>query len=322
MSTRDQLISLIEQRAIPAHKLDDALATAQLFPDKKSWQGFIDKLLLLLGSLSIVFALLFFIAYNWQDIGRFAKFGLVQVFMLLALAAYWKWNLHPFAGKVALMVASIALGVLLALYGQTYQTGADPWQLFFNWCLLMLPWTLIARFPALWILWLTLLNLSCVLYYKTFNGIFATYFSETELLWLLLAINTLAFICWEFLTPKLPWLNESWALRAIALGSGTPATWLALHSIFAYNAGILPLLMWAAFIGGLFFYYRKRKVDLFMLAGGCLSGIVVIVSLVAKGLSSNIGVDAGIFLLLAILVVGLSTGAAFWLGSVHKEQQL
>ncbi len=43
-------------------------------------------------------------------------------------------------GKAALLLATLLLGVFLALFGQTYQTGADPWQLFANWALLILPW--------------------------------------------------------------------------------------------------------------------------------------------------------------------------------------
>jgi len=34
------------------------------------------------------------------------------------------------------MVSTILVGVLLALVGQTYQTGADTWQLFFYWAIL------------------------------------------------------------------------------------------------------------------------------------------------------------------------------------------
>lgn len=322
-SPRGHLIEFIEQGAIPADKVDDALAATGLLPNKKAWQVFIDQLLLWLSGLALSFAMLFFIAYNWEELGRFAKFGMVQVFMLLAIAIYWMRS-ELIIGKVALLVASISLGVLLAFYGQTYQTGADPWQLFFNWALLMLPWALIARFSAIWILWLSLVNLTCILYYQTFDnlfgGLFGSLFSATAVLWSVFLLNTLALGCWELLSTKIYWLDQPWAIRIVAVGAGMPATWLALHAIFSRDASAWSGLVWAIFSAGIFFYYRKIKVDLFMLAGGCLSGIVVIASVVGNALLRSRG-EAGDFLILALLIIGLSAGAAIWLGKINKEQQ-
>jgi uncharacterized membrane protein len=319
-SPRDPLVELIEQGALPADKIPAALHLTHTYPDTRHWHHFIDQLLLWLGGLALAFALMFFVAYNWDDLGRFAKFGLVQAFMVLGVAAYWRWHQHPIIGKLALMLTCIGLGVLLALYGQTYQTGADPWQLFFNWALLMLPWALIARFPAIWILWLALINLSCVLYYQTFRGLFGLFFySDSTVLWVVMLINTSALVCWELLAKKIPWLDEQWAVRVLAIGCGIPATWLALYAIFDNAATVLPGIGWCVFSAALFFYYRTIKVDLFMLAGGCLSGIVVIVAFVAEKILR--GGDAGAFLLLALLIIGLSTAAAIWLRNVHKEQQ-
>ena len=320
-SPRDALVELIEQGALPAEQIPAAVQLTRLHPSLTDWRHFIDKLLLWLGSVAIAFALLFFIAYNWTDLGRFAKFALVQAFMVLGIAAYWRWHRDALIGKVALLVTCIGLGVLLALYGQTYQTGADPWELFFNWALLMLPWALIARFPAIWILWLALINLSGVLYYRTFDGLWGfMLWSDIGLYWLLLAINMPALIVWELLSKKLPWLNEAWAVRLIAVGCGIPATWLALYDIFDNAETLWPMLAWLVFSAALFFYYRKINVDVFMLAGGCLSVIVVIVAFVANFLSSGID-EAGIFLLLALLIIGLTSAAAMWLRSVQREQQ-
>jgi len=205
-SPRSQLVELIEQGAIPVEKIGDALIATNITPDGKAWRLFIDRLLLWLGSLALAFAVMFFIAYNWNDIGRFAKFGMVEGCIVLAIVAYCRFADHSTAGKVALFVATICLGVLLALYGQTYQTGADPWQLFFTWALLMLPWALISRFAALWIVWIMLINTSIVLYYQTFRGMF--WFmagSETGMLWPLFVFNTLLLAAWEFLTATWPW---------------------------------------------------------------------------------------------------------------------
>jgi len=321
ISPRSQLIELIEQGAIPVEKIGDALNAAKIAPDGKTWRIFIDHLLLWLGGLALAFAVMFFTAYNWNDIGRFAKFGMVEGFIVIAIVAYCRFGDHSTASKVSLLVATICLGVLLALYGQTYQTGADPWQLFFYWALLMLPWAIIGRFPAIWIVWIVLINISIVLYHQTFRGVF--WFmsgSETGMLWLTFIFNTLVLAAWEFLAETWHWLSERWAIRLLATGSGVPLTWLVLHVIFARSDGsFLPGLAWAIWLALMYFIYRKTRPDLFMLAGCCLSGITVSVSFMGKHMLKN--GSAGSFLFLALLVIGMGAGAAFWLKNVHQECQ-
>jgi uncharacterized membrane protein len=321
-SARNQVIEYIEQGSIPAERIAEALAAAKITPDRLAWRAFIDHLLLWLGGLALAFAAMFFVAYNWSDIGRFARFGLAEIPMVLAIAAYWKFGGHTVAGKVSLLTATIFLGVLLALYGQTYQTGADPWQLFFNWALLMLPWALIGQFPAMWIVWVMLINLSIVLYHQAFQGVFwAMLGSDTGMLWLVFFFNTFALAAWEFLARTWAWLSERWAVRLLAVGSGVPITWLVLYAIFNEfgNVNLLAPAAWAIWLALLYFIYRNIKPDLFMLAGGCLSGIVVLVSFLARHMLE--GDSAGGFLLLALVVIGLGAGAAIWLRSVHRAWQ-
>jgi uncharacterized membrane protein len=318
-SARHRISEFIAQGVIPASRADDALAAAGIAPDGPAWRTFFDHLLLWLGGLALGFALMFFIAYNWQDMGRFAKFGMVEAALALAIGAFWKFGDRSMAGKVALLTATIFLGVLLALYGQTYQAGADPWQLFFNWALLMLPWALIGRFAALWIVWVALVNLAIVLYCQSFRGIFGLMLrSDTGALWLVLAFNTLALVAWELFALRMRWLAERWALRLLAAAGGAALTGLVLYSIFE-EAGnrVLAPLVWGVWMTALYLTYRRAKPDLLMLALGCLSGIVVPVTFLARHLLDNGA--AGGFLLLALLVLGLGTGAAVWLRNVHRE---
>lgn len=325
MSTpRSLLTEYIEQGLIPAEKINTALKATKITPDGKSWRLFIDHLLLWLGGLALAFAVMFFIAYNWHDIGRFAKFGMVEGVIILAIAAYCKFEIQTAASRVSLFIAAISLGVLLALYGQTYQTGADPWQLFFNWALLILPWALIARFPAIWILWVTLINISIILYYRTFPGFFGFLFSsETGMLWLTFLFNTFVLVVWEFLATTRHWLSQRWAIRLLAVGSGISLTWLVLFSIFDYQtisaSRASSGLVWILWLVSMYTIYRKIRPDLFMLAGSCLSGITITVSFFGKHLFKH--GDAGAFLLLALLVIAMGGGAAIWLKHVHQEWQ-
>ncbi len=319
-SPRDQIVELIERGAIPANAIGAALAAAGIAPNGQAWRTFIDRLLLWLGGLALAFAVLFFVAYNWRDIGRFAKFALVETLIVLAVLTYWKRSEQEAVGKVSLLVATITLGVLLALYGQTYQTGADTWQLFFAWAMLTLPWAFVGRFAAIWIVWVVLINLAIVLYHQTFRGGFGLMFSsEAEMWWLLFLFNALALVAWELLARSRRWLAQPWAVRLLAAGSGIPMTWLALHAIFDQgDDGMLPALAWAVGLAALLLVYRRIKPDLFMLAGGCLSGIVVAVAFAIRFVLDDWTSDS--FLLLALLVIGLGTGAAIWLRNVHREE--
>ena len=316
-----QIIELIEQGVIPKEKIDLALTVVKVTPDGKSWQTFIDHLLLWLGSLALVFAVMFFIAYNWKNLGHFSKFGMVEGFIVLTVVAFCKFAEGSITSKVSLLVATISLGVLLALYGQTYQTGADPWQLFFNWALLMLPWAIIGRFSAIWIVWVALMNISIILYYLAFPGIFGLVFSsESAMLWIAFLFNTFTFIAWQLLATTWKWLSDRWAIRLLAVGSGVPLTWLVLFSIFDHREGIgYPVLAWVLWLIAMYYIYRKVKLDLFMLAGCCLSTITVTVSFLGKHMLPHGGAVA--FLFLAFIVICMGGGSALWLKNVHRECQ-
>lgn len=320
-SNRRHIISLIESGKIPEENIVAALEVTRVSPDRADWRRIIDYLLLWMGSLSIAFALLFFIAYNWTDLGRFAKFAMVEISIVLAIAIYWKAGEQSIVARASLLVATILVGVLLALYGQTYQTGADPWQLFFSWALLILPWAFIGRFPALWIVWVALINISIVLYHQTFRFTFWNIYSHsTAVLWLVFGFNTFVFIAWNLLAEAWDWLAERWATRILAVASGLPITWLVMTGIVSYSSRPMPaVLVWALLLGAFYVVGRKLRPDLFILAGCCLSGIVVLVTFASKHLFTTL--SAGKFFFLALLVIALGAGAATWLKRIHREWQ-
>lgn len=319
-SRRSQLIDLIEHGAIAPEHLQSAVERAGLFPDRAAWSQFLDRLLWFMGALSLAASLVFFIAYNWDRFGRFAKFGLVEVSVVLAILAFMKLDANKLGGKVMLLLASLLLGVLLALYGQTYQTGADSWQLFFNWALLITPWVVISRLPALWLMWLGLFNLSLVLYHDAFGTPLEIVFdSDTSLLWWLVLLNLPAQVMWELAARRWAWLDARWAVRLIAVGVGTCLTVLMVFAIVEHHHQMteLNILVWLIWLAALLVIYRKIIPDLFMLAGLCLSAIVVVTTFLGKHMLD--GNDPGAFLLLAMMVIGMGSAAAFWLRKMHRE---
>ncbi len=319
-SKRNQIISFIANENIRYGDIEEVLELISVTPRGREWYLFIDKIVLWFGALSLAFALMFFMAYNWSEFGRFGKFALVEGLMALSIGGYFYLEDEKLSSKVMLMVSTIFLGVLLALVGQTYQTGADTWQLFFYWAILMLPWTLVGRFWALWMLWIFLINLSLALYVDTFRGIGGLYFeSQSSVAWVFFIFNTLAFVLWELLSHKFEWLKSSWAIRLLGFISGLTATKLVLAVIW-HGATPLALLVWMAWLGTIYWVYRVFKQDLFILAVASLSFSIVLVNFLIHIISWRDFWLGGIFFI-GMVIVGLGRGSASWLKGIQKEEQ-
>jgi uncharacterized membrane protein len=320
VSRRTRLLAWVEKGAIAPDRVTRALALSGVVPDRRRWLVFLDRLLLVLGSMSLACAAIFFFAYNWDALGKLAQFALAQALVVVPLLVYWKLGADSVAAKVSLLAAAIMVGALLAVFGQTYQTGADTTDLFVTWAVLILPWVLVGQFPALWLLWLALLNVALVLYCMVFRSFLWMNFGSVEqMFWLLLLTNTAAWVLWELASQRFAWLVSAWAVRLLATASGTVMSMLVLHSIFEPSKGVvLHWLVYITWLAGVYAVYRRMRPDLFMLAGACLSLIVCITTLVAK-LMLERSDAAGIMLFLAMLVVVEAAVAAIWLKRVHAE---
>src|SRR5437879_10691975 len=162
MSTRNAIRGWSERGAITDVRA--ALDMAGALPRAQHWRAFLDRRLVWSGAGALAAAVVVFIAHNWNDLGKLAKFGLVEALVLAAALGYCRLGPDKGAGKASLLVACILFGALLAFFGQTYQTGADTWELFANWAGLIAAWVMVCRFAALWILWLAIAKVDTVRY--------------------------------------------------------------------------------------------------------------------------------------------------------------
>ena len=315
---RKQIVDWAEQGRIAPGAVVSALALAGVTPDAARWRRFVDALFLWLGALLFAAGVIFFFAYNWDALGRFAKFGLVQGLLIIAVGVAWYVGLEKPAGKAAIFAASILTGALLALIGQTYQTGADPYELFAIWAVLILPWTVIARLPVLWLLLVLLLNLAVALYFLAFRGVFDLFFGTSTLLWAMFALNTVVLVLWEVAAHRIDWLQDRWAVRLVATASGIAVTILGVWAVFETDeVGMAAFPAYLAWLGAAYFYYRHRVRDLFVLAGGVLSVIVIVTAWLGDALLDR--AEAGGFLLIGLVVIGMSAAGAWWLKQIAGE---
>ena len=316
-SKREVLFDWMEQGHIAPENLQRALSVAGVYPSERNWRRFLDHLFLWIGTLMLAAGVICFFAFNWNDLDRFAKFGLVEALIVGALIGVWRLGLAHIAGKATLLAASLFVGVLLALIGQTYQTGADTFELFAAWAALILPWVLAGRLAALWLVWLALLNVATIFYYRTFGGLFGLLFSPTQSLWILFALNTFALMVWQ--TIALREKRDQWAIRILATASGGLITTLAVYFLVEPGSGSgWALLAWSAWLAVAYLVYRHLVPDVYVLAGGVLSVIVVVTTGLAHSMLKS-SETAGALLFIGLVVIGLSAAGGWWLKRVAGE---
>ena len=320
-SARSQILEWAEHGALSPDNVRAALALTRAIPDASQWRRFVSALLLWLGALLFAAGVIFFFAYNWHALGRFAKFGLVEGLLVVSVVAAWIAGPDKAAGKASLLLASLLTGALLALIGQTYQTGADTFELFAWWAVLILPWTIAARTPALWMLFVALLNLAVTFYFMAFREFFGVFGNEASLVWALFTLDTLALIAWELAAWRgCSWMQERWPARLIAVASGTAVTILGVWGIFeSSDVGILTIPAYFAWLTAAYLYYRRQTRDLFVLAGGVLSLIVFVASLLSHLMLQR--ADAGSLQLIGVVVIAMSAAGAWWLKNVAAGQE-
>src|SRR2546422_11770567 len=113
MSIRNAILGWSERGAITDVRA--ALDMAGALPRAQHWRAFLDRLLLWSGAGALAAAVVFLIAHNWNDLGRFAKFGLVEVLVLAGALGYWRLGPEKAPRQGSVLVARILVRALLAL---------------------------------------------------------------------------------------------------------------------------------------------------------------------------------------------------------------
>jgi uncharacterized membrane protein len=317
---RRELDAFVERHGLSRAAVEAALELTRSRPTAEETQRFVVRLLWLAGLLSVSLGVVFFIAANWDAITVRGRFALVEV-ALAAAVAVALWRPPPDRiGRGATLVAFILTGTLLALFGQTYQTGADLYELFLTWTMLGVPFLVAARWSAVSAAWLLVLNVALLLYcgWRPESGwlwvLFAGWGIHLSLLLLGAALpNVLAWLASERLagTPSAE-LAPEWVGRfALACALGF-ATWSGVYAIldFEYRADAsasraTSLAIIVAMLVAVGAYALAKRRDVFPLAAVAASAIALSTAAFAKILPRLD--DAGALLLLAAWLVVTST---------------
>jgi uncharacterized membrane protein len=296
-----------------------AVASSILRP-RSAWLAWARQMLLLFGSAMVLAGVIFFFAYNWAAMGRYSKFVLIEAgIVAAAIASYWRGR-DRLAGKILLLSASILVGVLLAVYGQTYQTGADAYELFTGWTVLILGWVLVSDFAGLWVVWLILLNTGAILYWKQVGD--PAHSMPYESLCLVLAFfNGLALILYELgIRQGLEWLRGRWLrgllFAGVLLSLSIPAVALIVSPESIQRLTLLATMAWGVVLVVGYASYRYKIHDMIPIALVISNVSAVLLILIGKilfhgGRWGGFSWDPVLFLLFSLIVLLVVSGAVF-----------
>ena len=148
-----------------AESIKDEL-DSKVYAQGHEWQKLIYYLLITLGVSFTVSGIIFFFAFNWDEMPKFVKFGLIEALIIACIVVILKVNLDRTVKKIILSGAALLVGALFAVFGQVYQTGADSYSLFLVWAACILIWTIVGNFAPLWLIFMALLNITVFLYFS------------------------------------------------------------------------------------------------------------------------------------------------------------
>jgi uncharacterized membrane protein len=312
--TGHELFELAKEKKIDKLGLSRGLELMRFYPSKSEWKKMISTLLLFGGVAFLITGTIFFFAYNWQELTKYTKFLLIEVALILStVVVLWK-NPVSIIGKACLITSIMLVGVMLAVFGQVYQTGADSYALFVSWAFLISGWVFVSEFLPIWMGYIALINLASSLYWNQMMSDF----SFIKFFQILILINIFFLVLFEVLKIKgTHWINGRWFPRVLT-------AWIYLcfslgminligeYEFFRDNdlAALLLLLMFVTGLGITFYYYQHIK-DITILGFALLSFIIIFTFLMVK-------LGAGLlFLALIVLVQGGSAG--WWLNKLNAE---
>jgi uncharacterized membrane protein len=294
-----------------------------LFP-QRHWRQWILRSLLILGVTLILAGVIFFFAYNWSTMPPFAKFALIEAAILGCSVGAWFCKLETLAGKSCSLAAAILVGVFLAVFGQVYPTGADAYNLFGGWAVLISAWVIFARAPGLWFLWMLLWNVTAWTYWD--HGRSWWFYWDPSAMALSLTVLNSAFLILVEAGIHLHWtgLNARW-LRAFLIVAIFGGLILPVEDvIFSWRGAWIgaSLALPAITVGIAYYYYRYRAPDLFALATDMLFVCVVASSVIVRVVLDTRGLqdipEAFRMLFVGLCIVGIFAVAVLALKNMSR----
>ncbi|QJR14651.1 DUF2157 domain-containing protein [Usitatibacter palustris] len=318
-SLADYLNTMAESGALDARALARAREIAGITPDTARWRWFLDRALLTGGALFIASGAIFFVAYNWNELERIGKIALLGA--LVAGSAGFGIVRGPSTpiGRAAMLGATLATGALLAFIGQTFQTGADPWQLFATWAVLCVPWALAAGSASLWAVLLAIANVAVALYVRNLRGWWWIDSGVTAMGYGLVVLNCLALVAAELWLRTVQHEGARVVARLAAVMAIASATLTFMVFVLDRSGrSFADAIVYVVVLSGAYLIYMNYRRDLLIVAVGAFAVVAGVTTVMGRYAGDLMSSSAGL-LFTALVLVGLSALAATWIRSLARR---
>lgn len=303
MNLRLALYELADRYTLDATGTRNLFALAGLADEPPAVRRWLWPAVAVTGAALGGLGLILWLAANWDTLGRAGRFGLLQALVLaFAVGAALRPRLAP---PLALM-ALLATGGLFAYFGQTYQTGADPWQLFAVWAVLTLPLCLGVRSDVVWAPWALVAVTGISLWVQAHTG--HRWRMERQDL----GVYAAAWAAMGVVVAGLgPWARRftgagPWALRTAGTLAVVGITMTSIGGLFLRDVGGMYALGVLAFCAAAAALALRGAFDIFLLSAVALGLDTLLVAGIGRAMFDMGGGDwVGRLLLLGLAAAGL-----------------
>ncbi len=278
----------------------DKILKQEIYSNKETWGKFLRLFFVSLGIGFTIAGIIFFFAYNWADLNKFIKIGLIEGLIIITTLVVLLSKLSLDIKNILLTGASILVGVLFAVFGQIYQTGANAYDFFLGWTIFIALWVLISNFAPLWIVFITLINTTFILYSQQVAHAWSEVFVNT----LLFAINVSFLIIALYSKNRLKGINPpNWFTNLLAIATVYySTTGISIGFFYHTEAYLFVLIAVTSVLYYIGIMYGLKVKSSFYLSIIPLSIIIIISAFLIK-----ISSDAAMLLFVSIFVIASVT---------------
>lgn len=294
--TREDIHILSRHSDMTEQELNQLLKNHE-YNGKEMWKKFLQLFFITLGIGFTTAGIIFFFAYNWADLNKFAKIGLTEILVIATTIVALLPKINQNTRNIILTGASFLVGVLFAVFGQIYQTGADAYDFFLAWTLFVALWVIVSNFAPLWMAFIILINTTFILYAQQV----ANDWDDILIGTLLLIFNSIILIGALSISRYQQKLHiPLWFIHILALAIALCATigiTMVIHGDFKTFSAVFLCIVLIIYPLGILHGIRSKSG--FYLSVIPFSIIVMITSLLLK-----ISSDGGMLLFATFFVVG------------------
>lgn len=294
-------LQLISRHSNLSEKGIEKILKEQIYSDQNDWRQFLKLVMISLGVGFTAFGILFFFAYNWADLHKFVKLGLIEAIIICLTIGILSARLNKLTKNILLSGTVLIVGVLFAVFGQIYQTGANAYDFFLGWTLFVTLWVVVANFAPLWLIYIALINTTFILYHQQVLRSDASVYLHT-ICFIINGVSLILFLFGNHINSKIHapgWYTKTLALATVVFATlgnivgimdNKPAGWFVL------------LLILSSLLYGYGIYYALRRQSHFYLSIIAFSVIVIFCFVLIR-----ISNGQGMFFLISIYVIASVT---------------